>query len=97
MDLKAGGKKNTSNQFETKIAKEKEDTLVDCPKCKKGHLISRTNKYGKQFFACNHYPQCRYVLNFTPVNESCPDCGWGVLIDKKGQLQCPQPSCGFKK
>ena len=29
--------------------KEKEDTLVDCPKCKKGHLISRTNKYGKHF------------------------------------------------
>ena len=77
--------------------KEKEDTLVDCPKCKKGQLISRTNKYGKQFFACNHYPKCRYVLNFTPVNENCPDCGWGVLIDKKGQIQCPQSICGFKK
>ena len=26
--LKAGGKKNTSNQFETKIAKEKEDKVI---------------------------------------------------------------------
>ena len=77
--------------------KQQEDTHVVCPKCKKGQLISRTNKFGKQFFACNHYPQCRYVLNFTPINEPCPQCGWPVLINKKGHICCPQSGCGFTK
>ncbi|WP_420934446.1 topoisomerase DNA-binding C4 zinc finger domain-containing protein [Alteromonas sp. A081] len=77
--------------------KQQEETQVRCPKCQLGELISRTSKFGKQFFACNHYPTCRYVLNFEPVSEQCPECGWGVLIDKKGQYVCPQPSCGFKK
>ena len=77
--------------------KAQQDTLVDCPKCKEGHLIDRTNKYGKRFFACNRYPQCRYVVNFAPVPEPCPACGWAIMVDKKGQLVCPQPLCGFKQ
>ena len=77
--------------------KAQQDTLVDCPKCKEGHLIDRTNKYGKRFFACSRYPQCRYVVNFVPVPEPCPACGWAIMVDKKGQLVCPQPLCGFKQ
>ena len=77
--------------------KAQQDTLVDCPKCKEGHLIDRTNKYGKRFFACNRYPQCRYVVNFAPVPEPCPACGWAIMVDKKGQLVCPQLLCGFKQ
>ena len=77
--------------------KAQQDTLVDCPKCKEGHLIDRTNKYGKRVFACNRYPQCRYVVNFAPVPEPCPACGWAIMVDKKGQLVCPQPLCGFKQ
>lgn len=76
--------------------KQQEDTKVTCPKCQRGHLIERTNKYGKRFFSCNDYPDCRYVLNFPPVQATCPECGWRVLIDKKGQQQCPQPTCGYK-
>jgi putative DNA topoisomerase len=77
--------------------KQQEDTHVTCPKCHAGQLIARTNKFGKQFFACNHYPRCRYVLNFKPVEQACPECGWSVLISKKGQLHCPQSGCGFKQ
>ena len=76
--------------------KAQQDTLVDCPKCKEGHLIDRTNKYGKRFFACNRYPDCRYVVNFPPVSGSCPECGWGLLIDKKGTICCPQPLCDYQ-
>ncbi len=77
--------------------KPQENTAVTCPKCQAGKLVSRTNKYGKQFFACDHYPQCRYVLNSPPVETPCPACGWQVLIKKKGSLQCPQPACGYKQ
>ncbi|RDV24752.1 hypothetical protein DXV75_11770 [Alteromonas aestuariivivens] len=75
--------------------KAQNDTQLTCPKCQKGHLLERTNKYGKRFFACNHYPQCRYVLNFPPVAQACPQCGWSVLIDKKGKLCCPQTDCDY--
>jgi putative DNA topoisomerase len=73
------------------------DTLIECPQCKEGHLVDRTNKYGKRFFACNRYPTCRYVVNFQPVAQTCPLCGWGILINKKDQLSCPQPLCDYKQ
>jgi len=75
--------------------KKQEDTRIDCPACKTGHLIERTNKYGKRFFSCNNYPDCRYVLNSEPVPGPCPDCGWGVLIRRRGNVVCPQPDCDY--
>lgn len=77
--------------------KTQEDTELSCPKCKKGHIIERTNKYGKRFYACDNYPTCRYVVNFAPVAGTCPDCGWQLLIKKKGQVCCPQPLCDYKR
>lgn len=77
--------------------KKQQDTLVNCPKCHEGHLIERTNKYGKRFFSCNRYPSCRYVVNFKPIDEACPECGWAILIDKKGRKACPQPLCGYQQ
>lgn len=76
--------------------KKQEDTHFLCPQCKTGHIIERTNKYGKRFYACNHYPKCKYVVNFPPVAGSCPDCGWALLIAKKGKRCCPQPNCDFQ-
>jgi len=77
-----------------------DDTELSCPKCRKGHLVSRKNKYGKNFFACNRYPQCRYLLNHQPVAEVCPKCDWPVLVEKKQGsdriLECPQKGCGYK-
>ena len=77
--------------------KEQEDTQISCPKCQSGHIIERTNKYGKQFFACDNYPKCRYVVNSQPVAEECPSCGWAMLIKKKGQIMCPQPLCDYRQ
>ncbi len=79
---------------------EEEDTGVPCPSCKKGELFQRNNRYGKTFYACDAYPKCKYVVNFKPVLQSCPQCQWQILIEKqtaKGlQLQCPQKSCKYK-
>ena len=75
--------------------KQQHETAITCPQCNEGELIERTNKYGKRFFACNHYPQCRYVVNSPPVAESCPKCGWGILLDKKGKRHCPQSDCDY--
>lgn len=77
--------------------KEQEDTHLSCPQCKTGHIIERTNKYGKRFFACDNYPKCRYVLNSQPVAGPCPECGWELLIQKKDKLCCPQPNCDYQQ
>ncbi|AXR08301.1 DNA topoisomerase family protein [Salinimonas sediminis] len=75
--------------------KTQEDTHLACPKCQTGSMIERTNKFGKRFFACDNYPTCRYVVNFQPVAGQCPQCGWQLLINKKGKVGCPQPLCDF--
>ena len=75
--------------------KQHQETAIDCPQCRKGQLIERTNKYGKRFFSCNRYPQCRYVVNSTPLAEPCPACGWGILVEKKGKKHCPQADCNY--
>ena len=73
---------------------------VTCPQCNKGHLAQRVSRYGKSFYACDSYPKCKYVVNYQPLNQSCPECDWGILIEKKSsagtKIQCPQKKCGYK-
>lgn len=73
---------------------------VACPKCKKGQLAKRKNKFGKFFYSCDCYPKCKYSVNQQPVAHPCPECGWGVMLEKqragKAVLQCPQKSCQHK-
>ena len=79
---------------------ESEPTLVACPSCKKGELIQRNSRHDKKFFACNQYPKCNYLINSQPVAQSCPDCGWSILIEKRSaaglRYSCPQKSCAYK-
>lgn len=71
-----------------------------CPHCESGHLVLRTSRYGKSFYACDAFPKCKYSLHDAPIAEPCPSCGWKVMIKIKSQgritYKCPQKSCGFK-
>ncbi|MFT6789354.1 MAG: putative DNA topoisomerase [Pseudoalteromonas rhizosphaerae] len=77
-----------------------EEVLPACPKCKKGQLVARSNKFGKTFYSCNSYPSCKYTLNYKPVSHICPACQWPVMMQKQMTnsvvLQCPQKSCSHK-
>lgn len=77
------------------------DTGVACPACQRGELIERVNRYGKPFYACDQYPQCRYVVNGKPHKQSCPDCGWPILVERKTRsgvvLMCPQEGCSYHR
>ena len=74
---------------------------ISCPQCNKGTLAQRVSRYGKTFYACDVYPKCKYVVNFKPLDQSCPDCNWGILIEKKGssghRILCPQKGCSYKR
>jgi putative DNA topoisomerase len=76
------------------------ESLPPCPKCKKGQLVARSNKFGKTFYSCDSYPSCKYTLNLKPVTHSCPACQWPVMTQKKmangDVLQCPQKNCSHK-
>jgi DNA topoisomerase-1 len=77
-----------------------EDTKVDCPKCKQGHIVKRKSRRGKIFYSCNKYPECDYALWYQPINEPCPQCHWPIMMMKttktKGNEKvCPQKECGY--
>lgn len=77
-----------------------QESFPACPQCHKGSLTSRTNRFGKRFFACDNYPKCKYVVNDHPVAQTCPDCGWQLLVEKKvrgsRKLCCPQRTCKYQ-
>jgi DNA topoisomerase I, bacterial len=76
------------------------DTGVVCPECKKGTLVQRKSRYGKMFYSCNTYPDCKYAVWNPPVDEPCPQCGWPILTLKTTKRRgtekvCPQKECGY--
>jgi DNA topoisomerase-1 len=76
------------------------DTGVTCPECKKGSLVQRKSRYGKLFYSCNTYPDCKYAVWNPPINEPCPQCGWPILTLKTTKRRgtekvCPQKECGY--
>ncbi|MCX7205393.1 MAG: type I DNA topoisomerase [Proteobacteria bacterium] len=76
------------------------DTGVECPECKKGSLIERKSRYGKLFYSCNTYPDCKYATWNPPIAEACPQCKWPVMtikITKRRGTEkvCPQKECGY--
>ena len=79
-----------------------EDTKVECPKCKKGHIVKRKSRRGKIFYSCNKYPDCDYALWYAPINEKCPQCDWPILMMKSTKTKgdekvCPQKECGYSE
>ncbi|MDB2387266.1 topoisomerase DNA-binding C4 zinc finger domain-containing protein [Shewanella sp.] len=78
-----------------------EHNEICCPKCSKGHLEHRTSRFGKSFYACSAYPKCKFLVNYRPVDEPCPDCGFGILVERKGaagmRLECPEKACKYKR
>lgn len=76
------------------------DTGVECPECKKGHLMKRKTRYGTFFYACNQYPDCKYAVKYPPVTEPCPKCNWPILTIRTTKRRgtekvCPQKTCDF--
>jgi putative DNA topoisomerase len=83
------------------IEEEKpKEALVACPKCKKGELQERISRFGKTFYSCDQYPSCKYIVNYPPVAQTCPECAWPILVKRqmaKGEiLMCPQKKCTYK-
>lgn len=77
-----------------------EEQAPQCPDCNKGTLVLRTSRYGKSFYGCDTYPQCRYSVNEPPVATACPQCQWTILVEYRHNgrltLRCPQKECDYR-
>ncbi len=73
---------------------------VDCPECGKP-LVERKSRRGKVFYGCEGYPQCKFATWDKPLPEACPDCAYGMLVEKttkKGtSIICPRKGCGYRR
>jgi DNA topoisomerase I len=74
---------------------------ISCPDCKEGVLMEKKSRYGKIFYSCNRYPQCKYALWDQPVGEACPKCGYPVIVEKVTKRygtyrKCPTANCDWK-
>lgn len=79
-----------------------EQENVICPQCKNGQLQSKTSRFGKKFYSCDHYPKCKFVVNYEPINGECEKCGFALLLKRHmasgDKIQCAAKSCGhFQK
>lgn len=78
------------------------DTQIVCPQCHKGTLVERKSRYGKLFYSCSTYPDCKYATWNPPIAQSCPHCQWPILTLKTTkrwgvEKVCPQKECGWKE
>ena len=76
------------------------DTGVECPECKQATFLKRKSRYGKIFYSCARYPDCKYAVWNLPLAQPCPKCGWPILTVKttkrKGtERVCPVKECGY--
>ncbi|WP_299007076.1 topoisomerase DNA-binding C4 zinc finger domain-containing protein [uncultured Shewanella sp.] len=84
-----------------KHSQDEGNELVHCPICEQGQLEHKTSRFGKSFYACSDYPQCKFIVNYRPVAQSCPECGFAILVERKGaaglRVECPKKSCKYKR
>jgi DNA topoisomerase I len=76
------------------------DLGIKCPDCKEGDIMERKSRWGKIFYGCNRYPDCKFASWDKPVPGPCPDCGDPILVDKitkrAGHVRrCRHKECGY--
>jgi len=73
--------------------KERENnTLNECPTCKKGNLrIMYSKKFSRSFIGCSNYPNCKQTFSLPPgfikpSDKECLECKFPKLLSlKKGK------------
>ncbi len=75
--------------------KEPQRLELPCPAegCE-GRMVARVNRYGKEFYACDAYPECKFSCNRKPVESPCPNCGFPWREPYYKKLRCHH--CGHK-
>jgi DNA topoisomerase-1 len=93
-----------SNYPECKYIKKKEAREIGftCPECGQGQVVERKGRWGRFFYGCRRYPECRFTAYHKPIAEPCPDCGRAFLLEKETKKEgkvvfCGNEACHFKR
>jgi DNA topoisomerase-1 len=56
-------------------------TGVHCPRegCE-GSLVEKRTRKGKNFYGCNTYPKCQFATWDRPLNKTCPQCNYPIMV-----------------
>ena len=93
-----------SNYPTCKYIKKKEAREIGllCPDCGQGQIVERKGRWGRFFYGCRRYPECRFTAYHKPIPEPCPDCGRPFLLEKETKKEgkvvfCANEACHFKR
>jgi DNA topoisomerase-1 len=93
-----------SNYPDCKYIKKKEARLIGmgCPDCGQGQVVERKGRWGRFFYGCNRYPECKFTLYNKPIAGPCPDCGRAYLLEKETKKEgkvvfCGNEACHYRR
>ncbi len=96
------GKRLLIGYREMKTDEKEANRITQCPKCKEGFLVVRRSREGKQFLACDKYPECKTTFSLPQFSlikksEKTCECGFPILLSiRKGRRPwefCFNPNC----
>jgi DNA topoisomerase-1 len=67
-----------------------------------GGLAERRTRFGKSFYGCVNYPNCKFAAWDRPIPGPCPQCGKPYLLSKYSKregpyIACPDKTCGYRR
>jgi DNA topoisomerase I len=82
--------------------KEAREIGLLCPDCGVGQVVERKGRWGRFFYGCRRYPECKFTAYHKPIPEACPDCGRPYLLEKETKKEgkvvfCGNESCHYKR
>ena len=82
--------------------KEAREIGLLCPDCGQGQVVERKGRWGRFFYGCKRYPECKFTAYHKPIPEACPDCGRPYLLEKETKKEgkvvfCGNESCHYKR
>ena len=67
------------------------ETGINCPDCS-GKILIKKSKRGKDYYGCEHNPECGFMLWDMPLDKKCPKCG-KIMVKRRGAEFCSDKDC----
>ena len=82
--------------------KEAKEIGLPCPECGEGQVVERKGRWGRSFYGCRRYPECKFTAYHRPVAEPCPECGRAYLLEKETKKEgkvifCGNEACHYRR
>ena len=90
---------NFPNCKNIKSIEEPKVSVCSCPECGK-EVYERKTRYGKIFYGCSGYPNCKFASWDKPTNLRCPKCKQYLTVKESKTanfFKCSNKECDFSK